>query len=91
MAGRTRAFPRLRGRTVWLAGGFLLAGLMLPEIVSCVGRVVPSVGDDSDNRASGSAERTEQEAAWQVRAHSCRRNQNSWDFGVHRAAFGIDQ
>lgn len=42
MAGKTWALPPPHGRTLWLAGSFLVLGLMWPEIVSCVCRALPT-------------------------------------------------
>lgn len=39
----------LRGRALWLAGGFLGLGLMWPDLVSCFSRAIPGGGGDPDS------------------------------------------
>lgn len=68
MAGKKRALPAMRGRTLWLAGGFLGLGLIWPEISSCVGRVLPGsrVADGEGSNPGGE----EDEGHWQVIARA---------------------
>ncbi|CAM9238908.1 unnamed protein product [Scytosiphon promiscuus] len=63
MAGQTRAFRFLYGTKLWLAGGFLLVGLLSPEIMNLLRRLT---GDGFGSITNVTSDDREDEPHWEL-------------------------